>query len=141
MQASWNKGRPGRDNTLTVTGTPMPLFSAHVDALWTSAPLTVAKNATIGRLELSCSAVSLNPSPNPAFGAQKVSVRFKSPRAPWSGWVPIYSGALGSGLSDTRTTIPIRYRGASGPGVQFQIMVSDEFTYLTQLKRTVHITA
>lgn len=145
MSAAWTVAKPGHDATLSVTGTPAPIFQGHADALWTSAPLKVVKRGQVASITLTWQAIQYDPYDHVA--SQKISVRFTNSKGAWGPFVTITDRSLTDPLQVPATTaqsvvVPVMYRGpVPAKALQVQVQVTDLFLYITQLQQTVRVVA
>jgi len=143
MTAGWSVTKPGRDATLTVSGTPVPIFTGHADALWTSAPLALTRRGKVATLAVTWKGVQYDPY-STGITSQTISVRFTDAKGRWGSFLPVVNQALTAPLdtgAQRSLTVPVMYRGpVPTKAVRFQVQVADEFTYVTQLQHTVRVT-
>jgi len=142
VTAGWTVAKAGRDGTLKVEGTPVPVFTGHVDALWTSAPLRVARRGAVARLALTWSGVQADPA-NDGWASQKVSVRFTDGRGRWGEWLVVVDEDITRKLdpgTPGSLTMPVAYRGSvPAKALQLQVKVEDELVNVANINQTVRV--
>ncbi len=143
LTASWSVARAGKDATLTVKGTPQPVFAGCAQGSFTSVPLQLRSTGKVATVALSWSAVQLDP--YDSGSKQTVSARFGDGRSHWGPWVNYFRGEL-TAPRDTGTEhqalVPITYRGTvPAKNVVLQVRVQDDlYTPTAQLQQTAHVT-
>lgn len=143
MTAAWAVAKPGREATLTVTGTPMVALYGYADALWTSAPIRVTRKGPIGSIRVS--ATGLLGVDTVSQADQAFSVRFTDARGRWGTWTTLvdeeWVKQLDPGTTRTRT-IPIVYGGpVPQRALQVQVKVADDWVSysLVSMTQTVQV--
>jgi hypothetical protein len=146
-QAAWTVAKAGHDGTLTASG-PMVAWNVDMDAVWTSDLLAAPRRgATIARVAMTWSSVTLNPNPlSPSGSPRAILVRYGDAAGKWGEWITIAKKNLctfaADGVGEQKADVAVRYNGAASTSkVRVQVRIADVGAACYLQNATAHITA